>query len=1197
VHTTSVEHDTDEKAAARAATAHRRDAALPLHARMLLGLQATAGNAAVADLIETGKPTVVSPPPLGEGRVGDDAAPIPETAEAPSAEEAVATPRTGETDDELAALDAEADGNASISPPALGEGRVGDGESGDVPDALGGVDPGAPIEERPAPVGPDVTAADPAAGLARVGSLPPGLLLSSLGGVSTAVDRQAATEHERLAANAPQRPRHPGAPSTVESPAATRLAPADRPTPGGLPAMPEGRNVEVRSPPAGTLPHLSLEGNADPALIHQQHERVLSNVEREHVSGRQEATRPLGEDEIFPTVPPETLRGSIGAAPTSAGNAAGQPKPAEDDEAASIVAQQEKGAEIQSAVGSGLASLAGQREEYAQRTAGERAKAEAEMSQLERENSHEQAGERAAARTEMAGLRGQWTTAQAELVAGAQSEATAKTTETLHTVAKERGAAEEQATAHYEQGQQEAQRARHEAEQQAAAERQKAQGQNQGGLLGAIGSAAQSLFDKAKQAVQSVFDRARQLVRGAIERAQQLAMAVMERARSAIVGAIRMAGSVLSAIGDRVLVAFPALRDRFRKAIQDRIAAAEATVNRLANALKHAVQTALTLLGTALSAAIGLLQQGMQAALDGVRAVVHGALEFARGALAAFGTFAVLVKDIAANPGRWIANLAAGVKDGIQNYLWVEIEAAVQGWFHDKVQQVVGVGEAIWHLLQRGGISIADVARMAWDGLKAAIPGILIALLIEKLMSLIVPAVGAILTIIQAIQAGWASLGRILQAFDAFFNFLKHVKLGSAGPLFAKAVAAGAIAAVEFVSNFLVTRLKGAASSVSNRLRALARRIGERLRAIGGRIVAGVKAVGSGLRRAGQKVRAGFDRLRGKHPKSHADQERAKHERQEAAFVATKSRLDALFARGVSKARLVTEVSWLKIRYRWGSLHVQGATEARHVAVSGGFSPERTVTAGQVTEEAETLEQLLSRYPKAKRKLQQVRDDPYIDTHLKASWMRTVEARLRQSARHEAHVNPYEVMVTVAAANRANFFLGPRIEVQEIVAAEGLLKYVDVAAAFRRLKPELIAEYVYPIRWVRAITEHKTAISANDFAVDAEVPGHFWSARRDAVGAGELALKHMRLQPSDYPKGAISFVLPKEAASIPELHKPTAFDGMFFPKWAPSEPSFKWGLVPPHEALKAGIKEGVSRTQVPISSTILHEYVPPGVYK
>jgi hypothetical protein len=486
---------------------------------------------------------------------------------------------------------------------------------------------------------------------------------------------------------------------------------------------------------------------------------------------------------------------------------------------------------------------------------------------------------------------------------------------------------------------------------------------------------------------------------------------------------------------------------------------------------------------------------------------------------------------------------------------------------------------------------------MAWEGLKAAIPGILIALLIEKLMSLIVPAVGAILTIIQAIQAGWASLGRILQAFEAFFSFLKHVKLGSAGPLFAKAVAAGAIAAVEFVSNFLLTRLKGAASSVSNRLRALARRIGERLRAIGGRIVRGVKAVGSGLRRAGQKVRAGFDRLRGKRPKSHADQEHAKHERQEAAFVATKSHLDALFAKGVSRARLATEVIWLKLRYRWGSLRVQGPTDARHVAISGGFSPERTVTAGQVREEAETLEQMVSRYPKAKRKLQQVRDDPVIDGRLKVGWMRAVENRLRKAAGLEEHVNPFSVMVDVAKANRANFFLGRRIEVQEIVEAEGLLKYVDARDAFTLLRPELIVDYAYPVRWVRKVAAQQGSINLTDFAADAKVPGHFWSAFRDAVGAGELALKHMRLQPKDYPKGAIRFVVPTEHAAIPELHKPTAFDGLFFPKWAATESNLKWGVVPPHEASKAGIREGVSRTLVPISSTILHEYFPPGVYR
>src|SRR5436305_6144859 len=193
--TTSVEHETDERSPTRAAEAQRPDMALPLHARMLLGLQGTAGNAAVADLIETRKPTEISPPPLAEGGVRNEAAPAPATEEAPPSEAAAVAPHAGETDDELASLDAEADSTASTSSPALGEIGVRDAEAGEVPEAQGaGADPGTPIEERPAAPSLDVSRADPAAGLARVGSLPPAQLLSSLGTVPTAVDRHAATE-------------------------------------------------------------------------------------------------------------------------------------------------------------------------------------------------------------------------------------------------------------------------------------------------------------------------------------------------------------------------------------------------------------------------------------------------------------------------------------------------------------------------------------------------------------------------------------------------------------------------------------------------------------------------------------------------------------------------------------------------------------------------------------------------------------------------------------------------------------------------------------------------------------------------------------------------------------------------------------------------------------------------------------------
>jgi hypothetical protein len=119
VPTSAVEHETDEKAPAHGAEAQRQDVALPvaerdgsmpvaelsnappalLHPRLLLGLQAMAGNAAVANLIETRRPAP-APAPVSPTR---ETAPDASTSPAPLA-----------------------DGNdISNSPPPLGEGREG----------------------------------------------------------------------------------------------------------------------------------------------------------------------------------------------------------------------------------------------------------------------------------------------------------------------------------------------------------------------------------------------------------------------------------------------------------------------------------------------------------------------------------------------------------------------------------------------------------------------------------------------------------------------------------------------------------------------------------------------------------------------------------------------------------------------------------------------------------------------------------------------------------------------------------------------------------------------------------------------------------------------------------------------------------------------------------------------------------------
>jgi len=1133
VPTTLVEHEAEEKAPAHGAEPQRQDGALAdvdragpmaaaevaaarpalLHPRLLLGLQARAGNAAVADLIaRSHQPEPVQAP---ERPIPESAAFEPPTTEAELPEAPTTVPRAGESDDELAELDTAADaasvaGKAEptnerelVAQDAQAQLAEQAGASPDQPESAGGpAEPGSPIEVRAPPTMPDVSGAEPAAGLARVGSLPPAQLLSSLTSVSGAADRQAVHEHARLAASPPRRPRHPGAPATIESPASTRIVPEER-TPARIPAPAEGRDVEIRRPSApptvpevpiqngqlpardpglelkaGPLPELPLEGSADPATVQQHRSQLGTDLEREHASGQQEAAQPLGEDEIFPTAPAETLRAAVAQSPGANGHAAGAPGAAEDNHAASIIAEQEKGGEIQGAVSAGLSSLASHRQDYTQRTTGERAKADAEMRQLEQTNSQEQTGERAAAKREVLGMRRQWSDAQKELVSGAKTEADAKTSEAVATVAQERAAAEQQAATHYREGQEAADRARHEGEQQAAAERQKAQSQSPGGLLGAIGSAAQSLFDKAKQAVQSVFDRARQLVRSAIEKAQQLATVVTERARQTIVSAIRAAGSVLMAIGDRVLVAFPALRTRFRKAIQDRIAAAEAVVNKLANALKQAVQGVLNLLGAALAAAIGLLRQGMQAAIDGVRSVVQGALSFAKGALAAFGTFAVLVKDIAANPGRWVANLAAAARDGIRNHLWSDLKAAVQGWFKDKVDGILGLGSAVWNLLRRGGITVAHVATFAWEGIKAMIPQTVIWVLIEKLVALIVPAAAAVLLIIQALQAAWGSLSRILQAIDAFVAFLKGVRWGSAGALFGKAIAAGAVAVIEFISQFLLQRLMGAAGAVAGKLRALVKRIGARLAAVGRGIKRGAKWLGGKARLLGGKVK-GFARQTVARP-----------------------------------------------QVRWHTWRLERALRKEH--------------------------------PLALAKLRQLKLDPTLDPRLKLEFLTKVRSRMAPG------VDPRSLMSTVVAEDAKRFCLqGARIGTDEIASVAPLTKLLSLADIFdkRMLKTEYQAQFTSYDDWRISLERNPASFDPNiHLKPEAEV-GRWWSPLEDTNEPTLEHAVHTRQLGGDYEKGAVrAHLAPEEAVKTP-FHKPTAFDAMFFDPWQPPPSEGSWGYI------------------------------------
>src|SRR6185369_4084780 len=86
----------------------------------------------------------------------------------------------------------------------------------------------------------------------------------------------------------------------------------------------------------------------------------------------------------------------------------------------------------------------------------------------------------------------------------------------------------------------------------------------------------------------------------------------------------------------------------------------------------------------------------------------------------------------------------------------------------------------------------------------------------------IVPAAGALMAIIEGLQAAWGTVSRIIAAFGAFMAFLLAVKSGGAGPLFATVLASAAVVVLDFVANWLLKKLAGAARKVGAKLKGLA---------------------------------------------------------------------------------------------------------------------------------------------------------------------------------------------------------------------------------------------------------------------------------------------------------------------------------------------------------------------------------------
>ncbi|UQI46376.1 DUF4157 domain-containing protein [Streptomyces sp. HU2014] len=743
----------------------------------------------------------------------------------------------------------------------------------------GGGAPAAPAKREPP--APDVSQAAPEAGLTTLAKLKPHQARSALGGVNRSVGRTVGRERSAVEDKPPRMRRPSGAPGTLHGPARVAAPGEYSKDAVGRVDAPQGRtpDVEGGTVPSGENPAEKVEEpgwfdvamgilgkiasafvsmddlteslsgmptrdkslnttvgkaskvpvteDADPGRTDRQRTNLTDKGRELRTAGREDAARPMGEDRIFPDVPEETLTGEVprgqGQERGGAG-AGGAPAGQVPVEAASVVAEQEKGPEIQAGFGRGKEAMGTERRTkdtgFEESQAQHRKDVDAEIAA----DTEAQAGERGQAVSAVSQAREQWQREQDDKLAeidgktGTEHEKARKDIEDKRTktdadvekrtkddndrIGSEREKAEKGAEAKRDEGKKES-----------------------GNWLSRAVDWVKDQFTKLKNAIVDLFNAARRAVTGIINEFKKAAFDLIDGARKFIVGAINVFADVLIGFGNVLLAAFPEARDKWRNFINNKRDAAINKVNEYADRLKKRVGELLDKLGKALTALLDVLEAGLLAAVSIVENAVVDALKFAEFALNTLGEFAAIAMDIASDPGGWIGKLKESAVDGAKNHLFNEVQRAVKAWFDQKVQEIVGVPKHMFDVLLKGCLTVAKIGRMAWEAVVANLPLIIGELVIEKVVARLIPGAGWVLAIIDGIKTAWGALQAILSAMNLVLGYLKAVKAGKAGPLFAKAVAAGVVALLEMLYQWLLSGIAKYMKKVTSKLKGLAGRL------------------------------------------------------------------------------------------------------------------------------------------------------------------------------------------------------------------------------------------------------------------------------------------------------------------------------------------------------------------------------------
>ena len=397
---------------------------------------------------------------------------------------------------------------------------------------------------------------------------------------------------------------------------------------------------------AGPRPQVDLQGNANPQLNANRNTESDSQMEGEFGGANLAVQEDFGENNMFPTVEPETLQTEQELSQPENWSADLPEMPALEGGLEATLNPQIQAA-YQAQLDEQLASTQNAQSEYETQSIAEQerglAEIEGETERIRGEQQTAQDEGRAAVDAERENWQNENAQVREEYQNRSQSERARIDVEIEQRVASTNQEVEVELSTAESRAATEEQRANNEA----AAERRRAENENSGGGLFARARRAVSNFvNSLREAVNRIFDGLRQLVSQIIEAAKSAVNSLIAMARDFVVGLIEQFATLLRELVSIALAAFPEIRDRIIGLIDRAVEATINVINQLADVLMEAVNFILDAIGSAIDAYLALYQAVVNAALDVIEFLAVGILEILEG-------IANLGLGIAAMPGQF----------------------------------------------------------------------------------------------------------------------------------------------------------------------------------------------------------------------------------------------------------------------------------------------------------------------------------------------------------------------------------------------------------------------------------------------------------------------------------------------------------------------------------------------------------------